>query len=212
MKKAKSLLQYYLFVGSHCGDLQMKITMSRLKQILSEEIERFKMINENISASDDLLAAMRDMEQLPEPSVVKGAVKDYGERDKDYKDIMSKILKSLTDKDYDDLETATQDLKKGPVRETRYYDVLKGQRPMPQADAGPYAPEPSAVMDTDLPLGMDQEYSGENPEVSAENALAVAIDEDDKAAFDVAVDQLTELGYSNEDIQDLVDAIAIRRP
>tara|TARA_Y100001973_G_C5155938_1_gene310741 strand:+ start:366 stop:932 length:567 start_codon:yes stop_codon:yes gene_type:complete len=185
----------------------MKITMSRLKQIVSEEIERFKTINENIAASDDLMAAMRDMEQLPEPSVVKGAVKDYGERDIDYKDIMSKILKSLTDKDYDDLEVATQDLKKGPVRETRYYDVLKGQRPMPQADAGPYAPEELEITADGLPLGADQEYSGTNPEVSAENALALAVDEGDRAAFNAAVDDLVALGYGNDDIQDLIDAI-----
>ena len=73
----------------------MKITISRLKEIISEEIERFKTINENIRASEDLLAAMADLESLPGSVPEKPAHKSYGERDIDYKDIMSKILKVI---------------------------------------------------------------------------------------------------------------------
>ena len=161
----------------------MKITVSRLKEIISEEIERFKMISENIRASEDLLAALADMEALPGSAPEKPAHKPYGERDVDYKDIMSKILKSLTDKDYDSLEDATQSLKTHSLRETRYYDVLKGQAPPPQSTHGAMAPE----------------------NAGAEEALVHAASLGDKTAFFTAVDKLVSLGYRNEDIKGIVD-------
>ena len=163
----------------------MKITMSRLKQIVSEEIKRFKTINENIRASDDLLAAMADMESLDSPLPPQRSIKSYGERDIDYKDIMSKIIKSLTDKDYDELEMATQDLKGHSLNETKYYDVLKGQTPPPQATHGAMASDTQG----------------------AEDALSHAVNIGDKTAFFTAVDQLTGLGYSNDDIQSLINTI-----
>ena len=70
------------------------------------------------AASDDLLAAMRGLDQVkPVPPQRGPAVKDYGEREMDYKDIMSKILKSLSDKDWYELESATRDLKSRSVDE-----------------------------------------------------------------------------------------------
>ena len=161
----------------------MKITISRLKEIISEEIERFKAVNENIRASEDLLAAMADLESLPGSSEEEPAHKAYGERDIDYKNIMSKILKSLTDKDYDSLEDATQSLKTHSLRETKYYDILKGQRPPPQSTHGAMAPE----------------------NAGAEEALVHAASLGDKTAFFTAVDKLVSLGYQNEDIKGIID-------
>ena len=80
-----------------------------------------KLIEETMdeaAASDDLLAAMRGLDQVkPVPPQRGPAVKDYGEREMDYKDIMSKILKSLSDKDWYELESATRDLKSRSVDE-----------------------------------------------------------------------------------------------
>jgi len=80
---------------------------------------------EEIRASDDVMAAMKDMERLPVTTHARAPTKSYGEREMDYKDIMSRILKSLTDKDYDELHLATQDLesdfkylKEDPAEET----------------------------------------------------------------------------------------------
>ncbi len=163
----------------------MKITISRLKEIISEEIDRFRAINENIRASEDLLAAMADMESLDSPIPDKRPIKSYGERDIDYKDIMSKIIKSLTDKDYDELERATQDLKGHSMTETRYYDVLKGQTPPPQSTHGAMAPNTQG----------------------AEDALVHAANLGDKTAFYTAVDKLVSLGYRNEDINQIIKGI-----
>ena len=161
----------------------MKITISRLKEIISEEVERFKTVNENISASEDLLAAMADLESLPGSAPEKPAHKSYGERDIDYKNIMSKILKSLTDKDYDSLEDATHSLETHSLRETRYYDVLKDQKPPPQSTHGAMAPETAG----------------------AEEALMHAASLGDKTAFYTAVDKLVSLGYRNEDIKGIIN-------
>ena len=80
---------------------------------------------DEITASDDVLAAMRDMEALPVTTHGRKPAKGYGEREIDYKDIMTRILKSLTDEDYDELHSVTQELesdfeylKENPVEET----------------------------------------------------------------------------------------------
>jgi hypothetical protein len=93
---------------------QVAMSNPEQAQIAEMLFEMIEQAIDEISASDDLLAAMRGMDQVrPDPPI-----KDYGEREIDYKDIMSRILRSLTDEDYGALDMATQDLKSRAVKET----------------------------------------------------------------------------------------------
>jgi hypothetical protein len=88
---------------------------AQITEMLFEMVEQ---AIDEVTASDDLLAAMRGMEDIPVPPPRAKAVKDYGTREIDYKDIMSRILKSLNADDFDELDSITQDLKARPMKET----------------------------------------------------------------------------------------------
>tara|TARA_Y100000296_G_scaffold84005_1_gene116240 strand:- start:8241 stop:8648 length:408 start_codon:yes stop_codon:yes gene_type:complete len=53
-------------------------------------------------------------------------------------------------------------------------------------------------------LGMDQEVTGEDPEVAAENALMAAIQNQDVNALMMAIDMLKAENYTPEDILNMV--------
>jgi len=97
---------------------------------------------------------------------------------------------------------------KESLNETDWRDTGSGGYHKPQADAGPYAPEKGVEDPTSgLPMGMDQEATGGNPEVAAETAMAAAVDAGDQAAFYKAVDDLLALDYTMEEIENIVSSL-----
>jgi tRNA isopentenyl-2-thiomethyl-A-37 hydroxylase MiaE len=101
----------------------MKIRRSRLEQIIKEEIERFKVINETLQASQDLQGAMLDLRHLDAtrketgPEADERSVKNYGSTPDSYKSIMRKLLAKIAPEDLDGLETATNDIEARSLEE-----------------------------------------------------------------------------------------------
>ena len=100
---------------------------------------------------------------------------------------------------------------KKSLNETDWRDVSSSGYHQSQADAGPWAPEKGKEdPSSGLPMGMDQEATGGNPEVAAETAMAAAVDANDQAAFYKAVDDLIALDYTMEEIEEIVSSLGDR--
>jgi len=86
---------------------------AQIAEMLFEMIEQ---TIDEVTASDDLLAAMRGLEDAPVHQAPP--IKDYGATEADYKEIMTRILKSLNADDFAELDSITQDLKTRSMKET----------------------------------------------------------------------------------------------